>query len=89
MDGAARLGRNALILSVISILGGVAIIAAACALNWGGGSCDRGPLHTLTMLTHGLSVFLPSCLSVFLTDLLFTTQYCLSDFLLSYFLQVF
>lgn len=36
VDGAARLGRNALVLSVVSILGGVAIIAAACALNWGG-----------------------------------------------------
>ncbi|XP_075871485.1 trafficking regulator of GLUT4 1-like [Nelusetta ayraudi] len=36
VDGAARLGRNALVLSVVSILGGGAIIAAACALNWGG-----------------------------------------------------
>ncbi|XP_061701854.1 trafficking regulator of GLUT4 1 isoform X2 [Syngnathoides biaculeatus] len=33
VDGARRLGRNAMILSVVSILGGVAIIAAAIALN--------------------------------------------------------
>uniref|UniRef100_A0A3P9P7H7 Proline-rich transmembrane protein 2 n=1 Tax=Poecilia reticulata TaxID=8081 RepID=A0A3P9P7H7_POERE len=35
VDGARRLGRNALVLSVISILGGIAIIAAAVAFNWG------------------------------------------------------
>lgn len=35
MDGARRLGRNAMVLSVVSILGGIAIIAAAIALNWG------------------------------------------------------
>ena len=35
MDGARRLGRNAMILSVVAILGGIAIIAAAIALNWG------------------------------------------------------
>ncbi|XP_069381641.1 trafficking regulator of GLUT4 1 [Paralichthys olivaceus] len=35
VDGARRLGRNAMILSVVSILGGIAIIAAAIALNWG------------------------------------------------------
>ncbi|XP_038564676.1 trafficking regulator of GLUT4 1 [Micropterus salmoides] len=35
IDGARRLGRNAMILSVVSILGGIAIIAAAIALNWG------------------------------------------------------
>ncbi|XP_017297673.1 trafficking regulator of GLUT4 1 [Kryptolebias marmoratus] len=35
VDGARRLGRNAMVLSVISILGGIAIIAAAIALNWG------------------------------------------------------
>ncbi|XP_061606255.1 proline-rich transmembrane protein 2 isoform X2 [Phyllopteryx taeniolatus] len=33
VDGARRLGRNAMMLSVVSILGGVAIIAAAVALN--------------------------------------------------------
>lgn len=35
MDGARRLGRNAMILSIVSILGGIAAIAAAIALNWG------------------------------------------------------
>ncbi|XP_026181125.1 trafficking regulator of GLUT4 1 [Mastacembelus armatus] len=35
VDGARRLGRNAMILSVVSILGGIAIITAAIALNWG------------------------------------------------------
>uniref|UniRef100_A0A096LR90 Proline-rich transmembrane protein 2-like n=1 Tax=Poecilia formosa TaxID=48698 RepID=A0A096LR90_POEFO len=35
VDGARRLGRNALVLSVVSILGGIAIIAAAVAFNWG------------------------------------------------------
>uniref|UniRef100_A0A8D3AVP2 Uncharacterized protein n=1 Tax=Scophthalmus maximus TaxID=52904 RepID=A0A8D3AVP2_SCOMX len=35
IDGARRLGRNAMILSVVSILGGIGIIAAAIALNWG------------------------------------------------------
>ncbi|XP_071322154.1 proline-rich transmembrane protein 2 [Trachinotus anak] len=35
VDGARRLGRNAMVLSVVSILGGIAIIAAAIALNWG------------------------------------------------------
>ncbi|XP_047427518.1 transmembrane protein 233 isoform X2 [Mugil cephalus] len=35
IDGARRLGRNAMVLSVVSILGGIAIIAAAIALNWG------------------------------------------------------
>ncbi|KAM9784952.1 proline-rich transmembrane protein 2 [Syngnathus typhle] len=33
VDGARRLGRNAMILSVVAILGGIAIIAAAIALN--------------------------------------------------------
>lgn len=35
MDGARRLGRNAMILSIVSILGGIAAIAATVALNWG------------------------------------------------------
>ncbi|XP_053707616.1 proline-rich transmembrane protein 2 [Synchiropus splendidus] len=35
IDGARRLGRNAMVLSIVSILGGVAIIAAAIAFNWG------------------------------------------------------
>lgn len=35
MDGARRLGRNAMILSIVSILGGIAAIAATIALNWG------------------------------------------------------
>ncbi|XP_041833464.1 trafficking regulator of GLUT4 1 [Melanotaenia boesemani] len=35
VDGARRLGRNAMVLSIVAILGGIAIIAAAIALNWG------------------------------------------------------
>lgn len=35
IDGARRLGRNAMILSVVSILGGIAIITAAIVFNWG------------------------------------------------------
>ncbi|KAG7461501.1 proline-rich transmembrane protein 2-like [Solea senegalensis] len=35
VDGARRLGRNAMVLSVVSILGGIAIIAAGIAFNWG------------------------------------------------------
>ncbi|KAG7233745.1 hypothetical protein INR49_006666 [Caranx melampygus] len=35
VDGARRLGRNAMVLSVVSILGGIAIITAAIAFNWG------------------------------------------------------
>ncbi|XP_011492064.1 proline-rich transmembrane protein 2 [Oryzias latipes] len=35
VDGARRLGRNAMMLSIISIIGGIAIIVAAIALNWG------------------------------------------------------
>ncbi|XP_034394791.1 trafficking regulator of GLUT4 1 isoform X1 [Cyclopterus lumpus] len=35
VDGARRLGRNAMILSIVAILGGLAIIAAGIALNWG------------------------------------------------------
>ncbi|XP_033501315.1 uncharacterized protein LOC117268757 [Epinephelus lanceolatus] len=35
VDGARRLGRNAMVLSVVSILGGIAIITAAIILNWG------------------------------------------------------
>lgn len=35
MDGARRLGRNAMILSIVAILGGIAAIAATIALNWG------------------------------------------------------
>ncbi|CAL1587821.1 unnamed protein product [Knipowitschia caucasica] len=35
LDGARRLGRNAMILSVVSILGGIAIITAAIVFNWG------------------------------------------------------
>uniref|UniRef100_A0A669DME1 Uncharacterized protein n=1 Tax=Oreochromis niloticus TaxID=8128 RepID=A0A669DME1_ORENI len=38
IDGARRLGRNAMVLSVVSILGGIAIITAAIVLNWG---CKR------------------------------------------------
>ncbi len=36
VDGARRLGRNAMVLSVVSILGGIAILTAALVLNWGG-----------------------------------------------------
>ncbi|KAK7915387.1 hypothetical protein WMY93_011148 [Mugilogobius chulae] len=35
VDGARRLGRNAMILSIVSILGGIAIITAAVVFNWG------------------------------------------------------
>ncbi|XP_040045749.1 uncharacterized protein LOC120827152 [Gasterosteus aculeatus] len=35
VDGARRLGRNAMILSVVAILGGIVIIIAGIALNWG------------------------------------------------------
>ncbi|KAM9843912.1 uncharacterized protein ACBR49_013030 [Aulostomus maculatus] len=35
IDGAHRLGRNAMVLSIVSILGGIAIITAAIVLNWG------------------------------------------------------
>uniref|UniRef100_A0A3B3ZUN3 Uncharacterized protein n=1 Tax=Periophthalmus magnuspinnatus TaxID=409849 RepID=A0A3B3ZUN3_9GOBI len=35
VDGARRLGRNAMILSVVSILGGIAIITATIVFNWG------------------------------------------------------
>lgn len=35
VDGARRLGRNAMVLSVVSILGGIAILTAAIILNWG------------------------------------------------------
>ncbi|KAM4598245.1 uncharacterized protein ACJ7VT_021765 [Polymixia lowei] len=35
IDGARRLGRNAMVLSVVSLVGGLAIIVAAIALNWG------------------------------------------------------
>ncbi|XP_061568536.1 proline-rich transmembrane protein 2 [Cololabis saira] len=35
VDGARRLGRNAMVLSIVSILGGIAIIAAALVFNWG------------------------------------------------------
>lgn len=62
MDGAARLGRNALILSVVSILGGVAIIIAACAINWGGESSDDGRLYTIASSDY-LCSCLTSCLS--------------------------
>lgn len=41
MDGARRLGRNAMILSIVSILGGIAAIAATIALNWGRESSGR------------------------------------------------
>ncbi|XP_068193848.1 trafficking regulator of GLUT4 1 [Antennarius striatus] len=35
VDGARRLGRNAMILSIVSILGGIAIITTIIAHNWG------------------------------------------------------
>uniref|UniRef100_A0A3Q3FAF2 Proline-rich transmembrane protein 2 n=1 Tax=Labrus bergylta TaxID=56723 RepID=A0A3Q3FAF2_9LABR len=35
IDGARRLGRNAMLLSVVSILGGIVIITTAIAFNWG------------------------------------------------------
>ncbi|KAJ7990005.1 hypothetical protein DPEC_G00310360 [Dallia pectoralis] len=35
VDGARRLGRNAMVLSIISLVGGVVLIVAAIVLNWG------------------------------------------------------
>lgn len=35
IDGAQRLGRNAMILSIVSLVGGVIIITAAIIINWG------------------------------------------------------
>ncbi|XP_071369969.1 trafficking regulator of GLUT4 1 [Centroberyx affinis] len=35
IDGARRLGRNAMVLSVVSLVGGIAIITATIAFNWG------------------------------------------------------
>ncbi|XP_010865370.2 trafficking regulator of GLUT4 1 [Esox lucius] len=35
VDGARRLGRNAMVLSIISLVGGVILIVAAIVLNWG------------------------------------------------------
>ncbi|XP_017340183.1 proline-rich transmembrane protein 2 [Ictalurus punctatus] len=35
VDGARRLGRNAKVLSIVSIVGGVIIIAATIVINWG------------------------------------------------------
>ncbi|XP_029914481.1 proline-rich transmembrane protein 2 [Myripristis murdjan] len=35
IDGARRLGHNAMVLSVVSIVGGIAIITALIAFNWG------------------------------------------------------
>lgn len=35
IDGARRLGRNAMILSIVSLVGGVIIITAAIIFNWG------------------------------------------------------
>lgn len=35
LDGARRLGRNAKILSIVSIVGGVILIIAAVVINWG------------------------------------------------------
>lgn len=48
LDGARRLGRNAMILSIVSILGGIAIITAAIVLNWG---CEYQPMsHSSNLL---------------------------------------
>lgn len=35
VDGARRLGRNAKILSIVSLLGGILIITATIVINWG------------------------------------------------------
>ncbi|KAK3552609.1 hypothetical protein QTP86_017921 [Hemibagrus guttatus] len=35
VDGARRLGRNAKVLSIVSLLGGILIITAAIVINWG------------------------------------------------------
>ncbi|KAI4822403.1 hypothetical protein KUCAC02_007954, partial [Chaenocephalus aceratus] len=54
VDGARRLGRNAMILSVVAILGGIAIIAAAIALNWGSPAPDEklNPFPAIVFLLH-------------------------------------
>ncbi|XP_066497633.1 trafficking regulator of GLUT4 1 [Hoplias malabaricus] len=36
VDGARRLGRNAKILSIVSIVGGIVLIITAIVINWGG-----------------------------------------------------
>lgn len=36
MDGARRLGRNAKILSIVSLVGGIIIIIVTIVINWGG-----------------------------------------------------
>lgn len=35
IDGARRLGRNAKVLSIVSLVGGFLIITATIAINWG------------------------------------------------------
>uniref|UniRef100_A0A8C6T2I7 Proline-rich transmembrane protein 2 n=1 Tax=Neogobius melanostomus TaxID=47308 RepID=A0A8C6T2I7_9GOBI len=61
LDGARRLGRNAMILSVLAIVGGIAIITAAIVLNWGG-ECEcvhpprllgRAAVASFVQPTHG------------------------------------
>uniref|UniRef100_A0A3B3UIH3 Proline-rich transmembrane protein 2-like n=1 Tax=Poecilia latipinna TaxID=48699 RepID=A0A3B3UIH3_9TELE len=58
VDGARRLGRNALVLSVVSILGGIAIIAAAVAFNWGR-KYGTSP-HTVSLLSAQNATQTPS-----------------------------
>lgn len=36
VDGARRLGRNAKILSIVSLVGGIIIIIVTVVINWGG-----------------------------------------------------
>lgn len=36
MDGARRLGRNAKVLSIVSLVGGIIIIIVTIVINWGG-----------------------------------------------------
>lgn len=36
VDGARRLGRNAKVLSIVSLVGGIVIIIVTIVINWGG-----------------------------------------------------
>lgn len=59
MDGARRLGRNAMILSIVSILGGIAAIAATIALNWGREFIRTCLKVSSVLLGHVLKRFCP------------------------------
>ncbi|XP_071750335.1 uncharacterized protein LOC139907735 [Centroberyx gerrardi] len=59
IDGARRLGRNAMVLSVVSLVGGIAIIIATIAFNWGSWSARPSTSNTTDPLltpTPGLDI---------------------------------